>query len=470
MNSRIRKILSVFMMCLFILSISGAYAIWIYYAEIEAMKEPVSIGLGEFEYDPGEILYISEVELYSSSGFSNALNYSKALPTNIKVSGNVQTLRSSVTYKVTVFNNTDLTYWYVGQKLPDYGTNALISSGAITILTKEHASDNSITFNASDWIPARTKRDFYVTYTFNSSQAVTQIDLTVNYYFSIKIDGVQDEFLKILNDKESANGYYYLAGAFDDNYSKNKTDTINNVTDKTVFDNLFGGNLTVDVNGVQTPVTVTVQRKNVDKATTGDSYSGSNAPTGCEYTVYVTTDTLTAGGTATVYAVSYTCGADGVWYQIGQLYEGKASVVNSNSKAVVDVNSWIATEKLYVIYDGNSRVIEYWVGKTGSGTNFDILKTIEQIMSTNDTELYNKIDGSNIFKDIYDILNSAENKYSDAPEVVNLRHAFEQASPYYEVRNSGKEVKYLGASTRGEIVPYLEKICQALEYYYTVHG
>ncbi|MBE5753108.1 MAG: hypothetical protein E7343_03470, partial [Clostridiales bacterium] len=247
MKTNIRKILSVLTMCLFILSISGAYAIWTYYAEIESMKEPLSVGLGEFEYDPGEILYISDVELYSSSGFSTALNYSKTLPTNVKVSGNVQTSRSSVTYKITVFNNTDLTYWYVGQKIPEYGTNSLISTGAITVLTKEHANDSSYTFNASDWVPARTKRDFYVTYTFNNAQAVTQIDLTVNYYFSIKIDGVQDEFLKILNDKETANGYYYLADTFDDKYSENTTDTINNVTDKTVFDNLFGENLTVDV-------------------------------------------------------------------------------------------------------------------------------------------------------------------------------------------------------------------------------
>lgn len=465
MKFKIFKILSPLLACLSLVTVSGAYAIWTYYKPVQTVNGEISIVLSEFNYDPGEILYISDMVGYSSSGFSTAPNCVYSLPTNVKLTGNVESRGSSVTYKVTVFNNTDVTYWYIGQKLPAHGTNSLISSGDITVTTKEHANDSSNTFNSNDWVPARTKREFYVTYTFASNASVQAIDLLVNFYFSIRIDGVQDEFLKILNDKESSYGYYYLADEFNDKYSETKTNVIDNKNDKTVFDNLFGGDLKIDVDGTQKSATVAVQRKNVDGTDKGDDYSGANAPTGCEYTVYVTTDSLVVGQKATVYAISYSCGEDGVWYKIGQLYEGTATVVNSADGPVLDVNTWIATPKNYKVYDQ----IEYKVGQQ-YGTNYDLLKTIEEIMSTDDTEIFNKVDNSQLFKKVYDILNSAENKYSEAPEVVNLRRAFEKTAPYYDIRNGGQEIKVVRNCTRSEILPYLVELCDALEYYQTIRG
>ena len=374
MRIRFHRMLSTLCISLFLLSVSGVYAVWQYFDPIEPPPPAgINIQLNEFNYDPGEILYISDIEYATSSNLPTQLDYKKTLPTYVTVKGEVSRSNSSVTYKVTVFNNTDVTYWYVGQRLTDYGTNNLISSGAVKITTKEKTSDTSNTFNSADWVPARTKRDFYITYTFNSG-SVGNIDLFVNYYFSIRIDGVEDEFLRVLNDNQTQDGlYYYLADAFNENYAESKSKQINSVSEQEVFDNLFGGNLTIDVDGVETPVTVLVERTNVDgKSNTGDKYTGNGAPSGCEYTVYITTDTLVAGQRATVYAITYSCGTDGVWYKVGQLYEGTAYVTNTSDGPMIKVNgdikendpiskpynneTWVASKETYVIYqDGGNK-------------------------------------------------------------------------------------------------------------------
>lgn len=464
MKPRIVKTLCGLTAFCMLLTVSGVYAAWRYFNPPKAVEQDFPLGVGDFTYEAGQILHIRNAEEYASNNLTSELNYEYSLPTSLKVWGEVARSNSSVTYKVTVFNNTDLTYWYIGQKIPSYGTNALLSSNDITVLTKDHALDDINTFNSYDWIPARTERDFYVTYTFATNASVGDIELFIDFYFAIRLDGVQDEFLAILNDKETANGYNYLSGVFNQGYSQNGSNVIDSVTHADVFENLFGGNLTIDVDGVETPVTVSIQRKNVDGTSDGDDYPGANAPKGCEYTVYVTTDTLTAGGKPTVYAITYSCGEDGVWYQIGELYEGVTNVTNTALGAVMSVDSWIAKPNTYKVYEG----IEYKVGQQ-YGTNYDLLKTIEEIMSTDDSEIFNKVDNSGLFKRVYDILNLPENKNSDLPEVVNLRRAFESAAPYYDIRNGGQEIKVNRNCKRGEILPYLTKICDALEYYQAVH-
>lgn len=469
MRISLQKLLSAFLACLFVITMSGVFAVWTFYAPIEPQSLGVGVQLNEFNYDPGEILYISDISRHSSTNFSTQLNYSKSLPTFVTVKGGVERGGSTVTYKVTVFNNTDVTYWYVGQKLPDYGDNELISANIVSVVTKENPNDSSNTFNSNDWVPARTKRDFYVTYTFGMA-SIGAIDLMVNFYFSIRIDGVEDEFLKILNDKETTNGYYYLADVFNDQYAEDGSLVIDNVAEEKVFDRLFGGDLTIDVNGVPTPVTVVVQRKDMDGKATGDDYTG-NGPQNCEYTVYVTTDTLTAGQPATVYAISYSCGADGVWYKLGQLYEGTASVVSTPSGPMVSVDSWQANRATYTVYDGPQNDLYYNTGYQ-YGNEYELLKTMEQLMTTQDIEFFNKIDNTYLFKTVYDIINSPENINSEAPEVVNLRNAFDACKPFYKIHNNGQEIKFNRDAniTRAEILPYLVKLCEALDYYYVIRG
>ena len=459
-----RKLKTLFLAILLLLiaSISGVYAVWIYSPPIESKNDNLSLNLSKFSFDPGEILYITNVERISSSSFKTELEYSHSLPTNVLLKGDVASGNCTVTYKITVFNNTDVTYWFIGPKITASGSNGRFSAGGVSLTLKDTSYDTTNTFNTQDWVPPRTHRDFYVTYDFSTNYE--DINLLVNYYFSIRMDSVKDEFLKILNDKESSNGYYYLADVFNDKYAEDKTTVIGNVgEDLEIFNNLFGKALTVNVDGVEVPVTVMVQRTNVDGRTTGDAY-GSGSPSGCEYTLYITAGPLEPGGKATVYAVSYTCGPNGVWYQIGQLYEGTANSADYESTAgfqgAVDVSTWIATPNTYTLADN----IYYKVNQQ-YGTNFDQLKTITEIQSTNDTEIFNKIDNANILKKIYDVLNSSENKYSDAEEVVLLRRAFEDMAPYYNNYNNGKEFKIRRDYPRAELIPYILRLNDAWTYY-----
>ncbi len=447
-------------------SIPGVYAMWIYLRPIETKQGSLPLGLMEFTYDPGEILYITNVEKVSSGSFQRELEFSHSLPTNVLLTGDVASNLCVVTYKITVFNNTDVTYWFIGPKITASGGNGWFSSTSVNLTLKDSLADGTSTFNNQDWVPPRTHRDFYVTYRFNG--AYDNIRLLVDYYFSVRMDSVKDEFLKILNDKESANGYYYLVDVFNEKYAEDGSTVIGNVgEDIKIFNDLLGGPLYVNIDGEDVPVTVMIQRTDVDGRNTGDAYLGANAPSGCEYTLYITSDSLEADGEATVYAVSYTCGPDGVWYQLGQLYKGVANSEDYEStegyQGSIDVETWIAMPNTYTVSDG----IYYKVNEK-YGTNFDQLKTIEEIQSTNDSEIFNKIDNANLLKRIYDILNLPENKYSEAEEVVLLRTAFESMAPYYTNLNNGQEFKIKRDYPRAEILPYIIRLDEALEYYNTV--
>ena len=470
----LKKIIASLFLVVSLLLTGGVYATWRYAGPMIPVDEHLSIGMQEFVYKPEGILYITEAQVVSKNNAIANVSASYSLPTNLNSLVSVTQNNGQVTYKITVYNDTDVTYWYMGAKTEgEYpGNSYLGANGGITLLLKDKLSDSSGTFDTNDWVPPKTTRDFYVIYTYGNATVGQSIATLIKFQFGIKMDSVQDEFLKILNDKVSTNGYYYLADAFDDKYAEDKSMVIGNIgEDEAIFHNLFGRDLTVDVNGVETPVTVMVQRKDVDKrGNTGDAYS--NGPSGCEYTLYITVDPLDSPtGKAIVYVVSYSCKSDGTWYQIGQLYEGTANkadydMSNGTYEGAIDVGSWIATQKEYKISDQ----IYYKVGYTQHGTNYDMLKTVEEIMSTDDRELFNKINNSQILKKVYDVLRANAN--SEAPEVVNLRAAFDGMTPYINIFNNGQEVKLKDNLTapRAEFLPYIIKLCEAYDYYLQVHG
>lgn len=461
---------AVFLVLFLVLTTSGVWATWRYYRALEGVSADLSVQVKEFSYEPDEIVYISHIEVYQNDHVPEN-TFERSYPTAISMESNVTKINGSVTYKISVHNNTDVTQWYLGQRINySYGTNSAIGTvNGVMLVTKDKQGDSYGTFNEGDWIPPRTVRDFYFTVTYGSATVGAQ-SLLVDFRFGMKISSFQDEFLRILNDKESDNGYYYLSGMFDKKYAEEKSTVLGNVgEDEAVYDRLFGENLTLEVDGVEVPVTVLVERKNVDSRSTGDAYDVKNGPTACEYTVYVTVDPLNSPtGKAIVYAISYSCKSDGVWYQIGQLYEGTANIVDYDTsdnvyEGAFDVSSWRATAKNYEVANG----IEYKVGFE-QGTEYDKLKTITEIMSAGDQEIFNKVDNSGLLKKVYDILRA--NRYSDAPEIVNLRAAFEAAAPYYNNFNNGQEFKIKRECTRAELLPYLEHIATALDYYYQVHG
>jgi hypothetical protein len=385
-------------------------------------------------------------------------------PTNVKANVNTSN-GGKITYKITVENTSDVTYWYRGVSAPvlDGYKNELVGkNGGINITTQDKENGAAGSFGTDDWVPPHTTRDFYATYNFGSG-ATGNVKTFVNFEFGGKIASYGDGILAILNDPVK---YAALSGALNDIYKENNTDTISNVgADAAFIQSLFDTELELDGK----PVTITIQRRDVDDRTTGDAYP-NGGPSGCEYTIYVTTDDPTTG-TPVVQAVSYTKGNDGEWYQIGELYKGTVNIgtykdSEGNSHASINVNSWQALPESYRLYSYNGGVIEYQVGQK-NGDQYQIMKTIDDIMSTKDQNFYNAIDNANMFKTVYDILQ--KHKGDDSPEVVGLRTAFENASPYYVNHNNGQEFK-VKRTLRSELISTIESIAKALEYYTQIRG
>ena len=413
-------------------------------------------GSATIDFVPFEGIYISNIALHSTSG-TTVYEMDKIHPTTVDTTVNAQR-GGSVTYIITVHNNTDITYWYLGQRIDRLvDNNDMIGSyNGITVTTKDHASDNGQTFNTDDWIPPQTYRDFYVTYSYGSSATGVKTNL-INFHFGLRMDAVHDKFLTVLNDNITDFGYEYLVDAFDENYQKNGSAVIDSVGEyKYVFDQLFGSNMTINIDGEEKPVTVMVVRENVDNKTTGDAFSPSG-PSSCEYTVYITVDPLNSPtGKAEVYAVSYTNGPNGRWHQLGQLYVGEA---DREAGGVFDPYDWLATKNTYYMGDN----IQYDAGHPqGSGDQYDQYKTIEQLMSANDQDIYNSIDNANIMKKVYDIV---KGNPSDAPGMNVVIAAYENAVPYFNNMNNGQEFKIKRTYTRAELDSVIIKLQDALDYY-----
>ena len=443
-------------------------------------------GAVNYKEKPFEGIYISDVSVYSQNGASS-LDADVIKPTNLQTVVNATSRNATVTYEITVYNNTDITYWYLGvEAFEQYGSNSLLgTANGVFVTTKDTSAQNSAAFDSSDWVPPKTTRVFYATYTYGSS-AQGEISLLLNFNFGIHIDAVHDGFLAVLNDKTSSLGYYYLSGLFDDKYQESGRTVIGNVGDDAKdIKNLFGSNLTINIDGQEKPVTLMIERRNVDgNASSGDKYStGSLA--GCEYTVYITVDNLSSPGSkATVYAVSYTCDANGVWRQIGELYEGTSTVKDYENgdetyDGAFDVSSWRATQKDYSV----TANISYKVGYP-QGTEYDKLNTIDQLMSTKDQEFYNKVNNNSqaLLKPVCQILYSYRHNGGSYIESVNtanaekggfyaLKAAFDKIKPYCLIANGAQEVKIQNASslTRADLICLLEEIQNAYDYYLEVN-
>ena len=440
--------------------------------------------------DPAEPqgIYISKVEIYQVSGLTvNSTDI--ILPTNLSSSFNVTSQNARVTYAITVNNKTDMTYWYLGQVIaPEADPNGYIgASNGIIITTRDGASSNSSAFDSADWVPPHTERTFYATYTFGS-RAQGNVSTLINFSFGLHMASFSDAFLKVLNDQVSEYGYEYLADAFEDNYRENGSRVIANIAgDEEIFNNLFGASLTVNMNGDDLPVKIVVERRNVDgKENKGDTYEANSSLKGCEYTVYITVDDLENNDQATVYAVSYTRGADGVWYMIGELYEGKCNVeqyensTNANDLAF-DVSSWTAVAKEYTVI-GN---LKYKVGYPNGETD-DMVTKIDDVMSIFHQTFYNNINNhansflTKVCQTIYSFSNNNgqqieyENSANVAkPGYAELKRAFDKLKPYAILDNGATNVRLSDKArelSRAEIIRLLEDINAAYEYYLAVNS
>ena len=428
-----------------------------------ALTTSLSIfGTAYVEGKPYKGVYIKDVEVVSTSG-ANSIVCDYILPTNYVVEADASRTGGSVTYKITFHNNTDVTYWYIGQKKDNaVDQNILVGqNNGITVTTKDQLSDSYSTFNTDDWIPPQTERVVYVTYSYGSN-AQSVCSTMINYHFDIRMDAVHDEFLAVLNNIKAPDSYEYLTGVFDTHNAQTGGVTITTESHPEVFANLFE-DLVVNIDGQERQASVVIRRENIDRdGTSGDTY-GDGSPSGCEYTLYITVEGLTPGSQPTVYAIAYSRGTTGMgdqWYQVGELYEGTAPV---KADGTIDYANWVATTKTYEVADN----IYYNVAQK-NGDQYDLLKTMEQLISTDDQDIFNDIDNTHIFKKVYDILQ--QHQYSTDPAVLGLREVFEEISIFYNNLNNGQEFKVVrNTYTRAEIIPAIKKLQKALDYYYQAY-
>lgn len=450
-------------------------------------KFDISANIDGITPKPYKGVYIVDARVTKSTNISSS-SFDYIKPTNLKNILHVSSVGATITYEITVHNNSDMTYWYLGPKtFAEYESNNLINAtNGITIQTKDTSESNSTLFDTNDWIPPQTYRTFYATYHFGS-KATNDIETMVNFDFGLHMASVQDEFLAILNNRMSPTAYQYLIEVFNNKYEETGSQIISNIgEEKEYFDVMFGGDLSVNIDGEEKPVTIMIERKDVDgDLNSGDDYPGNNSPSGCEYTLYITVDDLSSPGEkATVYAVSYTSGSNTLFYQIGELYEGTCTIQDYNSsdnkyEGSFDLDNWKATQKEYSVTD----LITYKVGYQ-QGTSYDKYNTIEELMSATDQEFYNKVNNnsSRLLIPVCNIIytyrhqngqwvesDNEKNKYNPGFDL--LKAAFDNIKPYCYIGNGAQEVKLQNANSlsRAELIPLLEAIQNAYNYYLEVN-
>ena len=432
---------------------------------------------GNAKANPPEAVFITDATVVSTS--ISTQSHDVLFPTNI--SSSIRGSRNqSITYMVTVKNNTPYKYAYSGidyVKNAGYNGNDLIGSG-ITITTKDNQNDSYGTFNSSDTIESGATKTFYVTYTISrNSAANTDLDFLVNFKFGIHVDSAGDvaintaleKFTSVLNDTTAGGGYETLVDKIDDKYdgiNDWKANYIGNVVDSSSADSqtvndLFGGELTLNINGTETNVTVLIKREDVDgNPNTGDDYTvthsngGSTSATGCEMTLYMTTHHLQYG-TPTVYAAVFTCdknsdGTYGSWYVLGDVYEGTTNIVGyegAQSTGSFDTGTWRSVNKTYTVTD----TYNYTVSRNN---------TIQTVIQAADTYGMARSTLEPLLRQAKRLLDGEYGTFAGVA-IDDLNAAYTEAARCYTIGADGV-LTVNTDSTRAQLVPHIKKIVSAL--------
>ena len=395
-------------------------------------------------------IYIISTERTTSSRLdvedSTYYAYSTTLDTSLSKSSRNQT--GTVTYKVTVFNNTPYEYAYRDIYYQEglYNNDKIGSGITITCsLANATAANKKIA-------PGATK-EFTVTYTLASSNSSINYNQTyktvVNIRFGINVDSLEqahdvlmEKFKEVLN---SASSYAELTNKINDKFDGNQEWTSNfignvdgsNAADSVTMNNLFGGRLQMVIGSQQQTVTALIKHEPIDgDDSTGDSYSitfnNGNTVTqvGCEYTIYLTTAKLGSSSFnsyPTVYAAVFTCdqtnqGTPDEWYMKGLLFKGTARVVGymgEESGGSFDTGTWRSDAQTYVLSDNYSFTVPQGL-------------TIQEVTQTVD---------AGAAKALAELLTEAK-AYIEGSEyagtgMTELENAYNGASAYFTVADDG---------------------------------
>ncbi len=311
--------------------------------------------LGTATSEPPEGVFITNITSVGTNNATAVVNgYSMTVVNSTVNLGN--NTNSTLTLTITVFNNTTV----------DHGYNAMIYTVGETTydnetIVVEPQIERRTVVEAQDYLT------FDVIVSFKSGVSITnrQLNSVITYEFlpldeipededEIAVSGVLGQFKNILNNNVvgNPNSYGQLITQMDDyNANDRHNDSyIGNVDgasgeDVTILGELFQGQLSLNINGTDTPVTLMIKEKDVD----GNSVNGD------EMTIYMTTDDLQKQNSgwfsqpeyAPVYAAVFrkVTLEDGTttWEQIGDMYLGSADIKRYNGMpgdGSFDTDNW----------------------------------------------------------------------------------------------------------------------------------
>lgn len=318
---------------------------------------------GLAEYTPPEAVFIIDAEPKGSGGTVNGYALT-TLSSSVTLGSSAS---STERILVTVYNNTDVEQGYNATKHPsgeETYTNSDISYRLIKADTGEELKYKTP-------VAPDMHLTFYVEFYYKDGKVASNKSLESILLFeflpmselpddeeAVAARGALEKFKEILNDPTS---YDRLTGAMDSHDAGNKRSYIGNVVgsksdDSALIEDLFQGELTLNINGEDVKMTTMIKRENVDgNNKTGDSYDRYSFSTtkGCEMVIYMTDVNLfdySYGKKVTVYAAVFTCAQDsngnptGQWYQVGELFKGTAPVNNYEggllSNGSFNTDSW----------------------------------------------------------------------------------------------------------------------------------
>ncbi len=356
-------------------------------------------------------LFITNIEVAKASGVDvnnfSFTPYSTTVDTGISKSSN--STAGSVTYRITVLNNTSRVYafrkLYYQTSVSDYDNDKIQTSngsraiGVVVDFPKDSTGKNKT-------IGVGEELTFEVTYTVGSNRSTFPANKTaktlINYQFGINVDSeeeaveaIHEKFLNILNTTSTYNTLVDVLDNKFDGAQEWTSNYVGNVGDATSDDaltvnTLFAGQLEMIINGETKPATVIIKHENLDNNRgTGDDYvaeanGGRFEGYGCEMTLYLTTHSLkrsdSSNGYAQVYVTVFTCDRDANgnivsdWYKIGDIYEGQANIVGykgeANGEGSFVTDNWIAYDKTYNVTD------DYFYNVSAGTT----IKTLAQVV------------------------------------------------------------------------------------------
>ena len=434
---------------------------------------------GKVESVVPEGLFISAISVNGTPSRLDVYNasyvpFSTSVECSLSKSSNNRA--GSVTYKIEVFNNTKYEYAYRGlyyqSELSGYNNNTVATAnsdkkiGVITSFPNGRivAPGEKLTFNVVYTIGKDSS-------TFSSSRTYKTF---LNYQFGINVEteeaareAVNDKFANILN---TATTYDQLTDVLDNKFDGSQEWTSNyvgnvgnaNTDDAVAVNTLFAGQLQMIINGQSRPASVIIKHENIDgNEKTGDDYVAVNSNNGgvfrgygCEMTLYLTIDPLTAANSnAVVYVCVFTCDRDaagnivGDWYRVGDSYVGLAPIVGYNGEAgktgsfVTD--NWVSTQRTY----SPSENFSYNVPANQT------IKTLVQQKDDNATAYMQTL--LTEAKAMIDDLSYA------GTGIVIIEDAYREASKYYTLDESGNPI-VKPELTRAQLCPAITELAHSL--------